>query len=115
MTSDLGRFSPADLGPFRLAYGQRWELKNGEGQNIAVSFTPTDTSATSATLYLWWDFHGSFHWAGIYTIKGTRTPPPPKPAVPKKSGQVRCCDGTLSPTCTTVRRGCCSQHGGVCQ
>ena len=27
---------------------------------------------------------------------------------------VRCCDGTYSPTCMTVHRGCCSRHGGVC-
>ncbi|MDC0750005.1 hypothetical protein [Polyangium mundeleinium] len=29
-------------------------------------------------------------------------------------GRVCCCDGTVSPTCTTVHRGCCSHHGGVC-
>lgn len=31
--------------------------------------------------------------------------------------RVKCCDGTLSPTCTYSRpslRGCCSRHGGVC-
>lgn len=28
--------------------------------------------------------------------------------------RVRCCDGTFSPTCTSPRHGCCSQHGGVC-
>lgn len=29
---------------------------------------------------------------------------------------LRCCDGTLSPSCTCggSRRGCCSHHGGVC-
>lgn len=32
------------------------------------------------------------------------------------SNRVRCCDGTLSPSCTYDRslRGCCSWHGGVC-
>ncbi|WP_437685778.1 hypothetical protein [Sorangium sp. So ce176] len=29
-------------------------------------------------------------------------------------GRVCCCDGSVSPTCTTVKRGCCSRHGGVC-
>ena len=29
-------------------------------------------------------------------------------------GRVCCCDGTVSPSCTTVHRGCCSRHGGVC-
>ena len=27
---------------------------------------------------------------------------------------VQCCDGTCSPTCQYVHRGCCSHHGGVC-
>jgi hypothetical protein len=36
-------------------------------------------------------------------------PPPP-------SGNLRCCDGTLSPTCINCakKQGCCSSHGGVC-
>jgi hypothetical protein len=33
---------------------------------------------------------------------------------PKPEGRVCCCDGSISPTCTTVHRGCCSRHGGVC-
>ncbi|XYH95688.1 hypothetical protein ACMHYB_49120 [Sorangium sp. So ce1128] len=33
---------------------------------------------------------------------------------PAPEGRVCCCDGTLSPTCTYVKRGCCSHHGGVC-
>jgi hypothetical protein len=27
---------------------------------------------------------------------------------------IRCCDGSCSPSCTNVHRGCCSHHGGVC-
>jgi hypothetical protein len=30
------------------------------------------------------------------------------------ASRVCCCDGTVSPTCTTVHSGCCSRHGGVC-
>ena len=32
------------------------------------------------------------------------------------SGFLRCCDGTLSPTCRDCnnKQGCCSSHGGVC-
>jgi hypothetical protein len=33
---------------------------------------------------------------------------------PALADQVLCCDGTRSPTCTYVHRGCCSHHGGVC-
>lgn len=32
----------------------------------------------------------------------------------RNAGRVCCCDGTVSKTCTTVRSGCCSHHGGVC-
>ncbi|MDC0740959.1 hypothetical protein [Polyangium mundeleinium] len=40
---------------------------------------------------------------------------PAQPAPrPEPAGRVCCCDGTVSPTCTTVHRGCCSRHGGVC-
>lgn len=41
---------------------------------------------------------------------GTSPPPPPP------GGSLRCCDGTLSPTCTSCanKSGCCSHHGGVC-
>jgi hypothetical protein len=33
---------------------------------------------------------------------------------PAPAGRVCCCDGSVSPTCTFVKRGCCSRHGGVC-
>jgi hypothetical protein len=43
--------------------------------------------------------------------------PAPAPAGGGSGDRVRCCDGTLSPSCTYGRpslRGCCSRHGGVC-
>jgi hypothetical protein len=41
---------------------------------------------------------------------------PPKSSQESRPAQhVRCCDGTLSPSCTYVHSGCCSHHGGVCQ
>ena len=47
-----------------------------------------------------------------------QNPAPTRPAPPtprqEPVGRVCCCDGTVSPTCTTVHRGCCSRHGGVC-
>lgn len=35
---------------------------------------------------------------------------------PQQSGNLRCCDGTISPTCNNCakKQGCCSSHGGVC-
>lgn len=44
----------------------------------------------------------------------TPRPTPVTPTPQETGGHVCCCDGTLSPTCTTVHRGCCSHHGGVC-
>lgn len=41
-------------------------------------------------------------------------PAPEAPAPKSAPGRVCCCDGTVSPTCTYVKRGCCSHHGGVC-
>lgn len=38
-----------------------------------------------------------------------------KSADNQRQQHVRCCDGTLSPSCTYVHSGCCSHHGGVCQ
>lgn len=32
----------------------------------------------------------------------------------RRTCAVQCCDGTCSPTCQYVHRGCCSHHGGVC-
>jgi hypothetical protein len=46
---------------------------------------------------------------------GARTSPPPSRQEPAPVQHVRCCDGTLSPSCTYVHSGCCSHHGGVCQ
>lgn len=40
---------------------------------------------------------------------------PATPAPQDTGGRVCCCDGTVSPTCTTVHRGCCSHHQGVCE
>ncbi len=39
-----------------------------------------------------------------------------RPQRSSSSNRVRCCDGTLSPSCTYdySLRGCCSHHGGVC-
>lgn len=44
-------------------------------------------------------------------------PQPPAGGGGSGGDRVKCCDGTLSPTCTYGRpslRGCCSRHGGVC-
>lgn len=51
-------------------------------------------------------------------VVASSTPPPPtstQPPPPPSSGNLRCCDGTISPTCTCAdKRGCCSSHRGVC-
>ncbi len=42
--------------------------------------------------------------------------PQPQPQPQPQPGYLRCCDGTLSPSCTSCanKSGCCSHHGGVC-
>ncbi len=54
--------------------------------------------------------------ASVIVERSTSNPPPPPPPPPPGSGYLRCCDGTRSPTCTNCadKRGCCSNHGGVC-
>jgi hypothetical protein len=44
------------------------------------------------------------------------SPYAPPPPTPQPSGYLRCCDGSISPTCTSCanKQGCCSHHGGVC-
>lgn len=45
------------------------------------------------------------------------SPPPPPAAAPVRggSGRAKCCDGSVSPSCSCGGgRGCCSHHGGVC-
>jgi len=44
------------------------------------------------------------------------TPQPQPQPQPQPGGLLRCCDGTISPSCTSCanKQGCCSHHGGVC-
>lgn len=53
---------------------------------------------------------------GSVDVRSSNPPPPPPPPPPPGGGYLRCCDGTLSPTCTNCasKQGCCSHHGGVC-
>ena len=39
----------------------------------------------------------------------------PGPSRLNTGRHVHCCEGTFSPSCTSVHSGCCSHHGGVCQ
>lgn len=43
------------------------------------------------------------------------SPPHAQNQESRPAQHIRCCDGTLSPSCTYVHSGCCSHHGGVCQ
>ena len=67
-------------------------------------------------------------WANLYKNKADcllalPEPPTPTTIIEKvslsieetgKPNKISCCDGTLSRTCTYHHKGCCSQHGGVC-
>ena len=60
--------------------------------------------------------------AGAYVEPGEPAPAPvptapaPTPGSSSGGGSLRCCDGTLSPSCecSGSHRGCCSHHHGVC-
>jgi hypothetical protein len=66
--SNYGIFSPNQYGPFKLSYGQRFELKPGEGQNVKVEIDPA-MGAQQARLYMWWDMRGTFYWDSVYDFK----------------------------------------------
>lgn len=96
-----------------------WTLSSALGNGLSPSsgtasrtvtysgtFSGTDTITLTAT-----GACGSFERTTSIFVAA---PPPPPP--PPQSGNLRCCDGTLSPTCTNCakKQGCCSSHGGVC-
>lgn len=46
--------------------------------------------------------------------RGGAPPTATTPPANQCGDHVQCCDGTCSPSCRDVHRGCCSRHGGVC-
>lgn len=80
--SNLGNISPPIAGPFQLSYGQRWELRSGEGQNVAIDFVPTAPGTFRQKLYLWWDRRTRFEMQGVLEFVGTGVSPPPPPPPP---------------------------------
>ena len=91
IAGDIGRHSQPALGPFAHVYGQRFELKFGEGQNTLVTFVPHEPGLVTAMAYVWWDSRGHFSWdhPGAILIRGTGVlppPPPPPPPPPQPTG-----------------------------
>jgi hypothetical protein len=66
-----GIISDPVAGPFKLAYGQRFELKPRERQWVAVEFRPQESEPAQATLYLYWDDNTAFEWEKVITFTGT--------------------------------------------
>ncbi len=64
-SGNIGDISSTNLPPFKLTYGQRWELKKGEGQNVQVAVDRV-IGSQQAILYMWWDERGNFKWDSAY-------------------------------------------------
>jgi hypothetical protein len=92
------------------------EVKHEESACAVLSaFTaryPSD--AKTAELAAIVQKHSDFVAARDRRTGGGRAPAASVEGDSAPSGRVCCCDGTVSPTCTYVKRGCCSHHGGVC-
>lgn len=71
-SSNYGIFSPNQYGPFKLPYGQRWELipkrSKHSGQDVKVEIDPV-MGAQQARLYMWWEMRGTFYWDSVYDFK----------------------------------------------
>jgi hypothetical protein len=87
------------------------------------TFSTTYSASTAGTDTLQLDLFGLCGGTALNTVRSVRvsaptpTPTPtPVPQPPPPGGTLRCCDGTLSPTCTSCanKQGCCSGHKGVC-
>jgi hypothetical protein len=92
------------------------EVKHDESACAVLStFTaryPSDAKTPELAAIL--QKHAAFVAAQGRRSGGARSPAAADDQSPAVSGRVCCCDGTVSPTCTYVKRGCCSHHGGVC-
>jgi len=79
----------------------------GDGQRT-VTYTGTRAGTDTVTLNVTGNCGTADRNVPISVVPSP-TPQPP-------SGGLRCCDGSLSPTCFSCasKQGCCSGHGGVC-
>src|ERR1051326_1304964 len=84
---------------------------SGVSSAAMVAYTGSRAGTDTITLTVNGQSCGAVHRSTSITVNPSTPPPPPPP-----SGTLRCCDGTLSPTCTSCanKQGCCSKHGGVC-
>jgi hypothetical protein len=96
-----------------------WSLSSALGNGLSVTSGTSSRTVTYIATYAGTDTItllttgcGSMQRTTTIVVNGMSSPPPPPPP----SGNLRCCDGTISPTCTSCanKRGCCSNHGGVC-
>jgi len=90
-----------------------WSLSSALGNTISPSFGTSSGTATytanrtgndTVTLTTAGGACGNVQRTMSINVTSSSTPPPPL--------TIQCCDGTLSPSCTTCTQGCCSGHGG---
>ncbi len=70
--NNIKAYSPDSYNGLRLTYGQRWELKSNEGQNIQVIVDKGLIGNHKGTVYLWWENGGNFYWDSVYEFSFDR-------------------------------------------
>ena len=77
----------------------------------SIAYTGLHSGTDMLTLTINGGACGAVQRSATIIVNSTQPVPVPPPI-----GNLRCCDGTLSPTCTSCanKQGCCSHHGGVC-
>jgi len=100
----------------------RWSASSALGNPISpssgsntgafgVQYTASRSGSDVVTIVVTNSSCGSIQRTASISVSTPQPQPQPQPG-----GTLRCCDGTLSPTCTNCasKQGCCSSHGGVC-
>lgn len=111
------QLNAGSTGVLQVTANATWTLTSSLGNTIdppfgngsrAVTYYATRSGFDVVTLHVESSCSGNVQHSANIEVKGS-TPPP-------TTGYLRCCDGTLSPSCTSCanQRGCCSGHGGVC-
>jgi len=112
ITATLGNSSSWSV---RSAIGNALSPSSGSaGGTVAISYIASNSGTDTITLTANGSC-GAVQRSAIVTVNSS-VPVPQPPTPPPPSGSLRCCDGTLSPTCNNCasKQGCCSHHGGVC-
>jgi hypothetical protein len=121
--SSVQQFGSATLS-VSVANASGWSLSSANGNPIfpssgsntgafTVQYTASVSGSDVVSVSAANTSCGSIQRTTSITVNTQQPQPQPQP---QPGGSLRCCDGTLSPTCNNCasKQGCCSHHGGVC-